>query len=83
MEKSSTDAKSGDGVTCSITCTYDRIKQHTGSLFPLADPVKNNLFSEEVKEIINSLLDSQPEHRVPAEQLLTSSWLAEADKSTN
>jgi serine/threonine protein kinase len=71
------DPNSGDGSECSVTATYDRIKQHNGSLFPLADPLKNELFSEQAKEIVIKLLDSQPEHRVSAEELLTSSWLAE------
>lgn len=74
------DSKNGDGNGCSVTSTYERIKQHNGSLFPLADSSKNELFSEETKEILNSLLASQPAHRMTAEQLLTSAWLAEAEE---
>lgn len=85
MEKTSgKDFKNGDGSGCSTEMsTYDRIKQHNGSLFPLADHFKNELFSEQAKELINTLLDPQPAHRMTAEQLLTSTWLADEKEESH
>ena len=78
VEKKSTNTGDGElnGDDCSVTSTYERIKQHEGSLLPLADSSKNELFSEQATTIVNTLLDSRPDHRITAEQLLTSAWLA-------
>jgi hypothetical protein len=67
------DKKSKDD---SVTSTYERIKQHAGSLFPLSDPAKDELFSEETKGVVDRLLTSAPEERGSAQELLESAWLA-------
>lgn len=60
----------------SIESTYANIKQHTGSLFPLADLSANALFSAEVRGVLDKLLSAAPERRASAQELHSSSWLA-------
>lgn len=59
--------------------TYERIKQHTPPLFPLPESIKNDLFSDDAKAIVDSLLSPDPNNRGSAELLLSSPWLHDDD----
>lgn len=72
MEKRSSD---GDNESA-MASTYDKIKKHSGLLFPLANTAYDELFSESAKEVVNQLLESRPAHRPTAEKVLASPWIS-------